>query len=76
MRGHAADVHDAADFFLYRDSSIAPLLDMRRRMISLFIVGMRLFGGGAIWLREDPVVHPYRWLLGLILCSLRPISSV
>ena len=25
------DVHDAADIFLYRDSSIAPLLDMRRR---------------------------------------------
>ena len=31
MRGNAVDVHDAADVFLYRDSSIAPLLDMRRR---------------------------------------------
>ena len=30
-RGYAADAHDAADVFLYRDSSIAPLLDMRRR---------------------------------------------
>ena len=30
-RGNAVDVHDAADVFLYRDSSIAPLLDMRRR---------------------------------------------
>ena len=30
VRGNAADVHDAADIFLYRDSSIAPLLDMRR----------------------------------------------
>ena len=30
-RGSAADAHDAADVFLYRDSSIAPLLDMRRR---------------------------------------------
>ena len=29
-RGSAADAHDAADVFLYRDSSIAPLLDMRR----------------------------------------------
>ena len=29
--GNAADAHDAADVFLYRDSSIAPLLDMRRR---------------------------------------------
>ena len=30
-RGHAADAHDAADVFLYRDFSLAPLLDMRRR---------------------------------------------
>ena len=30
-RSNVADVHDAADVFLYRDSSIAPLLDMRRR---------------------------------------------
>ena len=30
-RGNAADAHDAAHVFLYRDSSsIAPLLDMRR----------------------------------------------
>ena len=31
-RGYAADAHDAADVFLYRDSSIAPLLDMRRKL--------------------------------------------
>ena len=30
-RGNVADVHDASDVFLYRDASIAPLLDMRRR---------------------------------------------
>ena len=30
-RGNVADAHDAADVFLHRDSSIAPLLDMRRR---------------------------------------------
>ena len=30
-RGNAAGAHDAADVFLYRGSSIAPLLDMRRR---------------------------------------------
>ena len=30
-RGNAADAHDAADIFLYRDCSIAPLLDVRRR---------------------------------------------
>ena len=31
VRGCAANAHDAADVFLYRDSSIAPLLDLRRR---------------------------------------------
>ena len=31
-RGYAADARDAADVFLYRDSSIAPLLDLRRRL--------------------------------------------
>ena len=30
-RGNAADAVDAADVFLYRDSSIARSLDMRRR---------------------------------------------
>ena len=30
-RGNVANVHDAADVFLYREASIAPLLDMRRR---------------------------------------------
>ena len=30
-RGNVADAHDAADVFLYRDSSVAPLLDTRRR---------------------------------------------
>ena len=30
-RSNVADAHDAADVFMYRDSSIAPLLDMRRR---------------------------------------------
>ena len=31
VRGNAVDVHYAADVFLFRDSSISPLLDMRRR---------------------------------------------
>ena len=31
VRSNTVDVHDAADVFLYRDSSIAPLLDMRRK---------------------------------------------
>ena len=31
-RADVADVFDAADIFLYRDFSLAPLLDMRRRL--------------------------------------------
>ena len=30
-RANAADAHDADDIFLFRDFSLAPLLDMRRR---------------------------------------------
>ena len=30
-RGNVADAHDAGDVFMKRDSSVAPLLDMRRR---------------------------------------------
>ena len=32
VRRNAVDVDDAADVFLYRDASVAPLLDMRRRI--------------------------------------------
>ena len=31
VRCNVVDVHDAAGVFLYRDASLAPLLDMRRR---------------------------------------------
>ena len=36
--GNAADAHDAAGVFLYRDSSLAPLLDMRRRFKAVMVV--------------------------------------
>ena len=132
-RANAADALDAADVFLYRDRSIAPLLDMRRRLKAVmdlldamvrygvsfsrsveltaqwdqilalgpvFPVTLddlsvdRGLGIGALfavasdvhrrlsdfihqvvvhrrdeairgwrnWIREDPLVHPYRWL--------------
>ena len=37
-RGNVSDAHDAADVFLYRDSSIAPLLDMGRRFKAVMCV--------------------------------------
>ena len=132
-RGYAADAHDAADVFLYRDSSIASLLDLRRRLKAvmelvdamirygvslsrsvelsvqwdrilgigplfpvtsadfegLLGVGLAVFSHGVCcihrrlcdfihsvvvhrrdeairgwrnWIREDPLVHPYKWL--------------
>ena len=132
-RADVADALDAADVFLYRDFSIAPLLDMRRRFKAVMDIldamirygvslsrsveltaqwdlilalgpvypvtlddlsagcnlGIRVFSGVVAgvhrrlcdfihqivvhrrdeairgwrnWLREDPLVHPYRWL--------------
>ena len=37
-RGNIADVHDAGDVFMYRDSSVSPLLDLRRRFKSVMDV--------------------------------------
>ena len=36
-RGNAADAHDVADVFLHRNSSIAPLLDMRSRFNAVWM---------------------------------------
>ena len=38
VRSNAADAVDGPDVFLYRDSSIAPLLDMRRRFTAVMDV--------------------------------------
>ena len=37
-RGNISDVDDVSDVFLYRDSSLAPLLDMRRRFKAVMVV--------------------------------------
>ena len=38
VRGSVADAHAAADVYKNRDSSIAPLLDMRRRLMTVMAV--------------------------------------
>ena len=50
-RGNAADAHDAAVVFLYRDSFVAPLLDMRRRFKAVVNVmdAMIRFGVSLSW---------------------------
>ena len=99
VRGNVADAVDGPDVFLYRDSSIAPSLVMRRRFIcilspwndfiavwgsglgdfhhAVYDVHHRLsdfihqvvvhrrgeaIGGWRNWIREDPMLHPHRWL--------------
>ena len=51
-RGNAADADDATDVFLYRDSSIAPLLDMRRRFKAVVDVLDAMIRHGASLLRS------------------------
>ena len=46
VRSNVVDVHDAADVFLYRDSSIAPFLDMRRRFKAVMDVQDAMIRGG------------------------------
>ena len=47
-RSNAADAHDAAAVFLYGDSSIAPLLDLRRRLKAVMDVLDRILGAGPV----------------------------
>ena len=48
-RDNIADVHDAADIFLYRDASIAPLLDMRRRFKAVMdVLGAMIRSGNSL----------------------------
>ena len=52
VRGSDADAHDAAGIFLYRDSSIAPLLDMRRRFKAVINVLDSMISHGVILSRS------------------------
>ena len=49
-RGNAADAHDAADVSFYRDSSIAPLLDMKRGFIAVMDVFDAMIRHGSLFL--------------------------
>ena len=44
-----AGVHEAADVFLYRDSSVAPLLDLRRRIKAVVDVPDAMIRNGFRW---------------------------
>ena len=90
-RNNVADPLDRGDVFMYRASSVAPLLDLRRwlkvilrsleptvqnwcilrsylRGVSDFIRRVVVYRGDEAvrgwtnWIREDPLVHSYKWL--------------
>ena len=46
VRTNASDVHEGGDVFMYRDSSVAPLLDLRRRMKAVMDVLDSIVRGG------------------------------
>ena len=71
-RGNVADVHDAADVFLYRDASIAPVLEMRRRFKAVMFVlaamiryGISLARSGELTAQSDKI---------LAVCPLYPVT--
>ena len=57
--GNVADVHDAADVFLYRDASIAPLLDVGRRFKAVMdVLGAMIRSGISLSQSVEPTA---RW---------------
>ena len=71
-RGNVADVHDAADVFLYRDASLALLLDMRRRFKAVMdVLGAMIHSG--IFLSRS-VELTAQWSKILALGPLHPVT--
>ena len=64
-RGNAADAQDAADVFLYRDSSIAPLLDMRRRFKGVMDVLDAMIRNGISLSRSVELTAQWDWVLAI-----------
>ena len=71
-RGNVADAHDAADVFLYRDSSIAPLLDMRRRFKAVMDVLGAMIRSGISLSRSVELTAQWNRILALV--PLYPVT--
>ena len=72
VRCIAVDVHDAADVFLYRDSSIAPLLDMRRRFKAVIDVLDAMIRSGISLARSVDLLA--QWSRILAIGPLYPVT--
>ena len=71
-RGNVADAHDADDVFLNRDSSIAPLLDMRRRFKAVMdVLGAMIRSGVSL---SRSVELTAQWDRILALGPLYPVT--
>ena len=64
-RCNVADVHDAADVFLYRDASIAHLLDMRRRFKAVMVVLDAMIRSGVSLSRSVELTAQWEKILAL-----------
>ena len=71
-RANVADALDAADVFLYRDSSIAPLLDMRRTFKAVMDVLDAMIRSGISLSRSVELTA--QWGRILVLGPLHPVS--
>ena len=72
VRCNAVDVHDAADVFLYRDSSISPLLDMRRRFRAVMDVLSAIIRNGISLARSVELAA--QWDKILAIGPLHPVT--
>ena len=70
VRGCAADAHDAADVLLYRDSSIAPQFDMRRRFKAVMDVLDSMISCGVSLARSVELTAQRNRILQLGRCTL------
>ena len=64
-RGNVADVHDAAGIFLYRDASLAPLLDLRHRFKAVMDVLDAMIRSGISFARSVELTAQWDKILGL-----------
>ena len=72
VRDNVSDVHDAADVFLYRDSSISPLLDMRRRFKAVMDVLNAMIRNGISLARSVELIA--QWDRILAIGPLHPVT--
>ena len=64
-RANAADALDAADIFLYRDFSIAPLLDMRRRFKAVMDLLDAMIRYGVSFSRSVELIAQWNLIIAL-----------